>query len=206
MAGGEIGAWLDELASAAPTPGGGAAAALQAGIAAALLEMTANLTLGKQAFRAHEEVLGAARAEAQELRALALELAIEDAAAFEAVIAAYRLPRGTEDEQCERTRQVRAALVGAAAVPARLAAAAERLVSLCEQLVDRVDPQVVSDVGVAAASARAALDAAILNVEINVAALGEPDPGLRRSVEAAGEAAERAAATVATVRRRIAGA
>lgn len=196
----ELGAWLDELASAAPTPGGGAAAALHAAIAAALVEMTASLTLGKKAFRAHEDVLVAARTEARELRAFALELAAEDSAAFEAVLAAYRLPRATEDEQRERTAQVRAALTGAAAVPTRVAAAAERLVALCERLVECADPQVVSDLGVAAASARAALDAAILNVEINAAALGEPAAGLQRSVEAG----ERATATIAAVRRRIA--
>jgi formiminotetrahydrofolate cyclodeaminase len=202
-----IGEWLDRLASAAPTPGGGAAAALHAAMAAALLEMTANLTVGKDRFRQQEETLVAARAEAGQMRGAALDLAAEDVVAFAGVIAAYRLPRGTDAERAERTRQVQAALGTAAAVPSEVAALAERLVVLCERIIDLVNPQVVSDIAVAAASARAALESAIVNIEINRVALTDPAVKieLQGAVQRADEAAVRAAATVAAVRRRIVG-
>ena len=77
-----IGGWLDELASSAPAPGGGAAAALETAMAAALVEMFCNLTIGKPAYAEHEATISSVRDRATEIRAEALLLAAEDAAAF----------------------------------------------------------------------------------------------------------------------------
>ena len=164
-----IGAFLDDLASAAPVPGGGAAAALSAALGAALVSMVCNLTIGQEKFRAHEATMQAALAEATELRARALELAAQDGEAFGGLRAAYALPRASSEEKAARQTRIQQGLVAAAEVPLRTAALAARLVALCAEILPGGNPNVVSDVGVAVLSARAALDGAALNVRINLA-------------------------------------
>lgn len=201
-----IAAWLGELASSAPAPGGGAAAALELAIACALVEMVCNLTIGKPAFAEHEQAMTAARERAGVLREEALELAAEDAAAFEAVIAAYRLPRESEAEATVRHERVQEALAAAAAVPRRTAEHAAGLVALTEPLVAYANPNVVSDLAAAAAAARAALATALVNVEINRASI--TDPELAGELDAAAAEIEgwqvMADDVVAAVRRRLA--
>src|ERR1700719_363819 len=111
-----IGGWLEELASSTPAPGGGAAAALETAVAAALLEMFCNLTIGKPAYAEHDATTTSVRDRGTEIRAEALTLAAEDAAAFEAVIDAYRLPKGSEEEAERRRERIQGALAGAADV------------------------------------------------------------------------------------------
>jgi formiminotetrahydrofolate cyclodeaminase len=165
--------WLDELASAAPAPGGGAAAAMQAAVGAALLEMVCNLTIGKPRYAAVEAAMTAARAEASAARAEALELAEADATAFGAVSEAYKLPRDEED----RPVRIQRALVGAAEVPLRTADLATRLIALAGRIRPDANQTVVSDVAVAAVAARAALESAVVNVEVNLALI--TDEGVR---------------------------
>jgi formiminotetrahydrofolate cyclodeaminase len=165
--------WLDELASAAPAPGGGAAAAVQAAVGAALLEMVCNLTIGKPRYAAVADAMTAARVEAAAARAEALELADADTKAFSAVSEAYRLPRDQED----RPARIQQALVGAAEVPLRTADLATRLIALAGRIRPDANRTVVSDVAVAAVSARAALESAVVNVEVNLALI--TDAGVR---------------------------
>ena len=94
-----IGSWLEELGSSAPAPGGGAAAALEVAMGAALVEMVCNLTIGKPAFAEHEALMTEVRDRCAVLRVEATGLAAEDADAFTAVIAAYRLPKEQEDRR-----------------------------------------------------------------------------------------------------------
>jgi formiminotetrahydrofolate cyclodeaminase len=169
-----VGAWLDELGSAAPTPGGGAVAALSTATAAALVEMVGNLTIGRAAYAEHEPQVTAVRDEARSLRHRALAQADEDAAAFGALMAAYRLPRGTDDQN--NTRR-------AAAVPLDVAATAAAVINLAAQLPGRSNPNVLSDVGVAAVTAAAAIEAAAVNVDVNLATL--TDPAARAAMTAA---------------------
>jgi len=201
-----VGEWLDALASDAPAPGGGAAAAMNAAVGAALVSMVCNLTIGKPRYAEHEATMTAALERATTLRADALRLAGEDAEAFEAVTAAYRLPKSTDDEKAARTAAIQAALVGAADVPLRTAALAAEVVELAGRILDGANVNVLSDVAVAASSARSALEAATINVEINLAALH--DAGRREDLArdlakcaSAGPVADR---IVATVRERIA--
>src|SRR5579862_1380864 len=101
-----IGAWLAALASSDPAPGGGAAAALEAAMAAALVEMVCNLTIGKPAYADAEDAVTAIRDRATALRQRALALAAEDAEAFAAVIDAYRLPREADEERATRHERI----------------------------------------------------------------------------------------------------
>jgi formiminotetrahydrofolate cyclodeaminase len=166
-----ISEWLDDLASSTPAPGGGAAAALIAATGAALLGMVTNLTIGNPRYADQEPLMTAARQKAEALRQRALQLAAADAEAFSAVIAAYKLPRGTAEEQEHRSSAVQRALVAAARVPLDLAGVAEQIIRQAESLLEGANANVISDVAVAADAARAALTSAAVNVQINIAAL-----------------------------------
>jgi formiminotetrahydrofolate cyclodeaminase len=184
-----IGAWLDRLASDAPAPGGGAAAALEAATAAALLEMVCNLTIGKPAYAEVEDAVTAIRDRATALRSRALGLAAEDADAFAAVIDAYRLPRESDEERALRHERIQSALGHAAEVPRRTAATAAELLDLAESLVPIGNATVISDAAASAAVARAALQTALGNVEANRIAIS--DPTMREELEASEKAIER---------------
>ena len=175
MADETIARFLDELASGAPVPGGGAAAALEAALGAALVAMVCNLTIGKEKYRAHEQTMREARAAAEELRAQALALAAEDSAAYSAVGAAYALPRGSDEEKAARQARIQEALKGATDVPLRTVALAARVIELCAHIVDGANTNAISDVGVGALSARAALDGSALNVKINLALIKDEE-------------------------------
>ncbi len=178
-----IGGFLDGLASSAPVPGGGGAAALSAALGAALVAMVCNLTIGQEKYRAHEDTMARVLVAATEQRALALALAAEDGAAYGAVRAAYGLPRATDEEKRARAARIQEALKVAADVPLRTVAVAARIVDLCAEVLPGGNPNVVSDVGVGALSARAALDGAALNVRINLALIKDEDYKTRTAAE-----------------------
>jgi methenyltetrahydrofolate cyclohydrolase len=166
-----LGEWLDELGSGSSTPGGGAASAVTAGIGAALVSMVCNLTIGKPRYEDAREMLTATLARATELRADALALAAADAEAFDAVIGAYKLPKETDADKAARTAAIQRALVGAAEVPLKAAAIAAEVITLADRIIDNSNPNVLSDVAVAASSGRAALDGAVVNVEVNTGSI-----------------------------------
>ncbi len=199
----EIGAWLDELASSAPAPGGGAVAALHVATAAGLVEMVTNLTIGNPRYAEHEPTMIEARDTAGALRAEAIRLADDDARAFTAVTDAYKLPRASDDEKAARTAAIQRALLGAADVPVRTAHAATTVLDLAERILPGANVNVLSDVAVAASSARAGLEAAIINIEINRVAIKDEQEKARlaEAVETIERDLGRADAVVATVRK-----
>ncbi len=164
--------WLDRLADRTPTPGGGAVAALSAASAAALLEMVANYTTGGR-WADREEAMRAVAREVSDLRARAAQLAQDDEEAFGAVGAAYGLPRSTPEEKAARRAAIQEATRGAAEPPVQVGRVATRLVAIADGMVEPANPNVVSDVGVAAAAARAALSGSVTNIVVNAALLDE---------------------------------
>lgn len=176
-----------------------------AAVGAALVSMVCNLTIGKPKYAEHEETMRAALVSSTELRELAARLAAEDAVVFGAVSDAYKLPRDTDADKAARTEAIQVALVGAAGVPLRTAAVAAAVIGLAERILDGSNVNVLSDVAVAASSARAALDAAAVNVEINLAALRDPDSRapLRAELDKHLPAAAVADQVVAAVRAKI---
>jgi methenyltetrahydrofolate cyclohydrolase len=171
--------WLGQLADRTPAPGGGAVAALCAASSAALLEMVANYTTGGK-WADREEAMKAVIAEVAELRFRAGKLAEADAEAFGAVGAAYGLPKATPDEKAARSAAIQQATLGAAEPPVQVGRLATRLVALADEMVDPANPNVLSDVGVAAATARAALSGSITNITVNAAFL--KDDGAARAL------------------------
>lgn len=172
-----LGGWLERLGSSASAPGGGAAAALAAATAAALVEMVVNLTVGKSAYAEHEPHVQPIGEQARALRARALALAAADEAAFGQVMAAYGLPKQTGEEKAVRSAAIQAATADAARPPLEIAEVAARVIELAAALPGRSNRNVLSDVGVAAALAGAALESAAINVEVNLGALN--DEGVR---------------------------
>ena len=169
-----IGSYLDRLASHDPTPGGGAAGAVHAAQAAALIGMVARFTTGRR-YVSHEQEVTEIRQSADEQAHAALQLADADESAFQQVIAAYRLPKGSAEEATSRSQAIQAALVAAAAPPQRLVAVAGSIVGLGERLVEFGNPNVISDVAAAAEAARAAAATARVNIEINLTGLTDAD-------------------------------
>lgn len=174
---------------------------------AALVEMVCNLTAGRPAYAEHDGEVKAILAEAGRLRANGLELAPADATAFEAVIAAYRLPRESEAEKAARAEAIESGLIDAAAVARSTAAAAARVIELAESVVPIGNPNVISDAAAGASAARAALQTSMLNIDANIASLTDENVRGELSDYAAqlAQFLARADAVVESVRARSAG-
>ena len=162
--------WIDELAGAAPTPGGGSAAALAGTLAAALVAMVARLTIGRKAYAAVEararEILG----EAEQSRAELRRLVDEDAAAYEGVSAAYKIPKSDS----RRARAIDDALLAASRPPAEVVKLARRILALAQTIEHIGNKNAASDARVAAMLARTAIDGATENVNVNLAGMSDP--------------------------------
>ncbi len=167
---------LERLASVEPIPGGGSAAALAGAMGAAMVRMVVALTSGRPAAAEHEaeltEIGVAAAASQSEL----LNLVHVDAAAYDAVIRARRLPRNTDLERTARAVQVAAATREATRAPLQTARVAEGVLGLSERLAPIGSRNAISDVGVGALLAAAALRGGALNVGINLPYLDADDP------------------------------
>jgi len=160
--------YLDHLAAKLPAPGGGSAAALVGALAAALESMVANFTVGKEAYREVEQDVQALLEQSEALRAELAKLVQADMDVYLKVSSAYGLPRQTTEQKAARTEAIQAALKVAAQVPYKVALACDRALSICPELAQKGSANLVSDVGVAVVFAEAALQAAYLNVEINL--------------------------------------
>jgi len=163
--------WLAELGSAAPAPGGGAAAAMSAAVAAGLVEMVANLTTGRARYAEYEADTTRILARAGELRTEAVRLIERDAVAFRALMDAYRIDRNEPG----RAAAVRTATLAAAQPPLAIAVLAAEVADLAAELPGRSNRTVLSDVAVAATTAAAAIESAAINVDINLSVLPAAD-------------------------------
>jgi len=163
--------FLQALADGTPTPGGGSAAAYSGAAAAGLVGMVARLTIGKKKYAEVETRMQAVLEEAEQLRADLTEAVREDAAAFEAVMAAFRLPKDNTEQQAQRNVAVEQATLAAAQAPLQVARKALRVLELAEQVVRLGNLNAISDGATSAALAKAALTGSGYNVRINVIGL-----------------------------------
>src|SRR5213593_1243628 len=166
-AGPSLDAWIDELASGSPTPGGGSAAALAGTLAAALVAMVARLTVGRKAYADVEPRAREILDEAERLRGELRRLVDEDAAAYEGVSRAYKIPKSDSG----RGQAIDDALLAAARPPAEVVKHGRRLLALVQTLEQIGNKNAVSDVRVAAMLARTAIDGATENVNANLAGM-----------------------------------
>jgi glutamate formiminotransferase/formiminotetrahydrofolate cyclodeaminase len=167
--------FIEALASEAPTPGGGTAAGAAAAMGAALAEMVAAVTLSKEKYAASHDAVRPIAEAARAARRDFLALAREDSEAYDLVVAARRLPKGTEEEKAARTKRIEEANRRATEVPMRTARAAARLLASLPELVEKGNPNAASDAGSAALLLEAAAEAALLNVGINLAGVSDPE-------------------------------
>jgi glutamate formiminotransferase/formiminotetrahydrofolate cyclodeaminase len=168
-AGPSLDGWIDELAGGAPTPGGGSAAALAGTLAAALVAMVARLTVGRKAYAAVEAQAREILAEAEELRRELRRLVDEDAAAYEGVSRAYKIPKDTAG----RAQAIDDALLAAARPPAEVVKLGRRLLALAQTIEQIGNKNAVSDARVAGMLARTAIDGATENVNANLAGMSD---------------------------------
>ncbi len=160
--------YLDDAASALPAPGGGSVAALAGALGASMASMAANFTVGRERFRKVEPKVKKLLAQSERARKRLLALVDEDVAAYSAYSKASRLPRRTEAEKKFRSKEMQRAIKGALRVPLNTLRTTLKVLEISAQLVDVANPNLISDVGVSAALAEGALEAASLNVEVNI--------------------------------------
>lgn len=165
--------FLDELAAATATPGGGAAAAYAGAMAASLVAMVARLTVGKKKYASVEKRMQKIIDEADALRKDFLQARDEDIEAFEAVMAAYRMPKSSEGEMEQRATAISRATLHAAEIPLKVCRLATQILKLASEVAQGGNLNAASDAGTAAALTIAALRGAAANVRINLLELSE---------------------------------
>jgi formiminotetrahydrofolate cyclodeaminase len=163
--------FLDKTASNSPVPGGGSIAALSGAISAALTEMVANLTIGKKKYIAVEEEMKEIAASFSEYRSKLVQDIDRDSDAFNEVMAAFKLPKETEEEAAVRNERIEAATKMAALVPLEVARDTYKMMDAIEVVVEKGNQNAVTDGAVAAMMARTAVLSALYNVEINLGSL-----------------------------------
>ena len=160
--------FLDALASQAATPGGGSAAAIIGAMGAALVSMVCNLTIGKKKYAEVEGEMKDVLAKSEALRLKLTGMIEDDVTAFDAVMAAYGMAKESDADKAAREKAIQAALKQATEVPLRCCHAAREVIDLAAIASDKGNLNVISDAGVAALAAYAALRSAALNVWTNV--------------------------------------
>ena len=168
---GGLSAYLDQVAAGTPVPGGGSVAALVGALAAALGEMVANLTLGREKYAEAEALLRPARDRLTVLRASLLDGAAEDEAAYQSYREAASLQHTGDAEKTARTDAMQQALIAATDVPLAAARSAHEVAEILQSVAREGNPHVRSDAALGALLAEAALRGALLNVRGNAAML-----------------------------------
>lgn len=170
--------FLNALASADPTPGGGSAAAYAGAMSAALVAMVARVTIGKKKYVDVEARMMEIVSEAEKLRA-ELEAEVQkDADAFNQVMSAMKLPKETEEQRLAREQAIESATLRAAQVPLEVAKLALQTLALVLEVAEKGNVNAVSDAGSAGSLANTAIYAAGLNVKININGLTDKGKGL----------------------------
>lgn len=163
--------FIEALASASPTPGGGSAAAHSGAVAAALVAMVARVTMSKKKYEAVKERMWQLLEKAEALRAELLEAVAQDAQAFDAVMEAFKLPKDTPEQEDVRKQAVQQATLKAAEVPLEAARKMLQIQEMAVEMAEIGNLNAISDAASGSTLARAALICAAYNVRINAASL-----------------------------------
>ncbi len=163
--------FANELSMESPTPGGGSTAALAGALAASLVSMVANLTYGNKKYRENWEAVKPLAVRAQELKDALLRAVDRDTEAFNAVMDAFRLPKKTEEDKKTRDQAIQEATKGATTVPLEVMELAFEALELAKVAAEKGNVNSVSDAGVGALLALAAVEGGYLNVKINLSGI-----------------------------------
>jgi len=163
--------YLADASAGQPTPGGGSASALAGAVGVSMACMAANFTVGNERFQEAWPRVSELLRKCDEARDSLLRFVDDDVAAYSQVSAAYSMPRSTPEEKAARTAAIQEALKSAMKTPLNIFVTCADVLGALDELADLANPNLISDVGVAAALVLGALEGAELNVEINLASL-----------------------------------
>ena len=167
--------FVDLLASDAPAPGGGSAAALEGALGAALTAMVCSLTVGKKKYAEYEELAKSAQEKANGLKARFVDVMDRDTEAFNVVSAAFGMPKATDEEKATRSAAIQRGLEGCTKTPFEMMELAVEALELTASVLGKSNDSAASDLGVSALSLRAAIQGAWLNVLINIGSLKDQE-------------------------------
>lgn len=169
----KIDEFLEDLASSKPAPGGGSAAAVAGGLAAALSSMVANLTIGKKGYEDVEPEFQGVLEQANDLRQEFLKAISEDIQAYNEVMDAYGASSETPEEKEEKKKAIQEALKGATEPPFKMAELALEVMDLANKCVVSGNSHAVTDAGASAILAEATVRTSLLNVDINLSSISD---------------------------------
>jgi formiminotetrahydrofolate cyclodeaminase len=167
--------FLDELASSSPAPGGGSVAALSGALGAALSSMVCNLTRGKQGYEEAQDEIKEILQQSEELRKQLTELIDKDTEAFNEVMKALKMPKETEDQKEHRQHAMQNAFKHAADVPLETAQKCTQILDVARIVAEKGNKNSISDAAVSALMAQTGLQAAMLNVRINLCSIKDTE-------------------------------
>lgn len=159
---------LEESASSAPTPGGGSVSAMVGCLGTAMVAMVGNLTVGKEKYKEYEDQVKVILDKAYAAMSKLEELVDEDMAAFGYFMDVLKMPKDTEEQKKERAEKMQLALKKATDTPLEIARVCLDALKIAEELSTIGNKGAISDVGVGAYVAEAALNSVLLSVDINV--------------------------------------
>ena len=165
--------FVEVLATKAPVPGGGGASAMVGALATALGNMVGSLTVGKKKYAAVEEEMWALKDRCDRLQKDFLHLVERDAEVFEPLARAYSMPKNTEEEKAEKARVMEIVLRDACSVPMEIMEKCCEAIDIIAVFAEKGSVIAISDAGVGAAFAKAALQGASLNVYINTKSMAD---------------------------------
>ena len=164
----KVNEFADVLSSNAPAPGGGSTAALEGALGAALTAMVCGLTVGRKKYADFQELTSNVQVEAEKLKARFMDVMDRDTGAFDAVSAAYGMPKETDDQKSARSEAIQSALKGCTKTPMEMMELAVETLELTHSILGKSNASALSDLGVSALSLGAAMRGAWLNVLINI--------------------------------------
>ena len=171
LASSTITSFLSELSSSSPAPGGGSVAALSGALAAALDSMVCQLTIGKKNYEHVQEEVSNLSHQVKKLQKRLTDLIDEDTEAFNDVMAAFKMPKGTDEQKRKRSQSIQEGYKKAAEVPLQTAQTAKKVLHLSIDIAKKGNKNSITDAGVAALLSYAAVYAAALNVQINLGSI-----------------------------------
>ncbi len=160
--------FIDELASDSSAPGGGSASAMAGIIAVSLTSMVAGLTLNKKGYESVSGIMNDIINETGQIRNRLEGLMKEDTDAFLKLMAAMKMPKGTQDEKDARKIEVERSMKGAIMTPWRIASHCHRIMRIGAMLLREGNSNAITDAGASMKIARAAIESSLLNVKINI--------------------------------------
>jgi len=167
----KVSEFIDLLASDAPAPGGGSAAALTSAMGAGLIYMVTQLTVGRKKYAQVEDLMVDLAEKANAAKSALVKSIDADTVAYNAVSAAYGLPKETDEEKKARSRAIQQALQGATKTPFTVMELSLDAMRLAHLALGKSNANAASDLGVAALNLSAGVHGAWLNVEINLSGI-----------------------------------